>query len=287
MQIIEFFSYGLSLIIVAGWLIYCRKKVPDPFNSRRHRLSGSDVALVALVYFATQLAASAILGGQEEPSQQRVFFFHLIHCLSQILVIAVIIYVAKKRFHNGLAGMGLTVAQLPKTIALAGAYFVAAFGLAGLTLFITMYICSLAGYENVQQHMILELLADNPTLSFKILLIVSPAILAPITEELLFRGILQNSLLKLLTRKHATTALAIEADASDASTPRPIVRWAAIVIVATIFAIFHMDWQHWPALFVLGICLGYSYERHGNILIAIIAHALFNTLPIVAILYLS
>jgi membrane protease YdiL (CAAX protease family) len=41
-----------------------------------------------------------------------------------------------------------------------------------------------------------------------------------------------------------------------------------------------LNWQHVPALFVLGMYLGYFYERYGNLLIPIFVHCMFNILPL-------
>ncbi len=70
---------------------------------------------------------------------------------------------------------------------------------------------------------------------------------------------------------------------------RPVHRWAGILITAAIFAAVHMlmapgaaDW--FPVLFLLGIGLGYLYERTGNLWSDMTLHATFNT---VSVLYIT
>ena len=60
--------------------------------------------------------------------------------------------------------------------------------------------------------------------------------------------------------------------------------WLAIAITSVLFAFIHADPEHWPALFVLAMGLGYSYEKSGSLFRPIFMHAMFNGLTIVAAL---
>jgi membrane protease YdiL (CAAX protease family) len=51
--------------------------------------------------------------------------------------------------------------------------------------------------------------------------------------------------------------------------------WAAIVVTACLFASVHAMWT-WPPIFILALCLGYAYERTGNLWVPILIHASFN-----------
>jgi len=87
-----------------------------------------------------------------------------------------------------------------------------------------------------------------------VLAIVSTVVLAPLSEELFYRGLIQ-SMLRRYTR-------------------RP---WAAILITSGIFAAVHWPLvQDMPALFVLSVALGYNYARTGRLVAPIVIHALFN-----------
>lgn len=77
--------------------------------------------------------------------------------------------------------------------------------------------------------------------------------------------------------------------AADLQYIRPVHRWGGILISAGIFAAVHMvmaqgalDW--FPTLFLLGIGLGYLYERTGNLWSDMTLHATFNT---VSVLYIT
>ncbi len=77
-------------------------------------------------------------------------------------------------------------------------------------------------------------------------------IVAPVTEELLFRGIILRGRL---------------------SRHRP---WVAIFLTSLLFAVVHMNpWQFLPPL-LLGLALGWFYVRTGSVPLCILAHALSN-----------
>ncbi len=82
-------------------------------------------------------------------------------------------------------------------------------------------------------------------------------IIAPITEELLFRGIILRG---LLSRHRPATA---------------------VVITAILFTVLHLNpWQFLSALF-LGIVLGWFYVRSGSVAICILGHAIYNSTIVV------
>ena len=61
----------------------------------------------------------------------------------------------------------------------------------------------------------------------------------------------------------------------DASRPRWVQAWLAILITSALFAIVHPLWTA-PIIFFLSVALGYVYERTGNLWVPIGLHALFN-----------
>ncbi|RME38375.1 MAG: CPBP family intramembrane metalloprotease, partial [Planctomycetota bacterium] len=83
---------------------------------------------------------------------------------------------------------------------------------------------------------------------------ISAALVAPLAEELFFRGLVQTFLLNVLGS-----------------------RWAAIVIAAAMFGGVHFTQPHAvPALIALGLVLGYAYECSGALWTPVVLHALFN-----------
>jgi membrane protease YdiL (CAAX protease family) len=90
------------------------------------------------------------------------------------------------------------------------------------------------------------------TLPNQILLFVAVAIIAPLLEELLFRGLLQKSLSHKL----------------------PI--WAAIAISALVFGVMHMDFYAMPPLIMMGAIFGVIYHLTGSLRVTILLHLINN-----------
>lgn len=86
-------------------------------------------------------------------------------------------------------------------------------------------------------------------------------VLAPITEELLFRAFAQGELMGGARRR--------------------TVRLTVIAIVAGLFAAFHMDATGAPSIFLAGIALGALVERWRSIRVSIALHMGVNLVPVV------
>jgi uncharacterized protein len=98
-----------------------------------------------------------------------------------------------------------------------------------------------------------ELFAAIPkTLPNNILLFFAVAVFAPLLEEFLFRGLLQNSLMPLMPAA------------------------AAILLSAAIFAGVHMDKMAFAPIFILGAAFGYLYHVTGSLRVCILMHMINN-----------
>jgi len=90
-----------------------------------------------------------------------------------------------------------------------------------------------------------------------LLIIFSATLLAPLLEEIVFRGLVQTALLGALRR-----------------------RWVVVLLAAGLFAGIHVGSaapQALAGLWVLGIVLGWVYERTGSLLPCVIVHVGFNS----------
>ncbi len=106
-------------------------------------------------------------------------------------------------------------------------------------------------------HDLLQALVDTSSPWATAGILVSALMLAPVLEEAMFRGLIQTTLLELGGRHK---------------------RWSVVVIVAAWFALIHLGvpWQALPVLFVLGLILGWLYERTGSLLPSVLVHVGFN-----------
>lgn len=113
-------------------------------------------------------------------------------------------------------------------------------------------------------HTLLEQLGPEPGLAAIVQIAGVAVLVGPFLEEVVFRGLLQTLLIDTLGRRF---------------------RWTAVLIAAAVFALIHagpVSWHGWPGLFVLGVVLGWLYERTGSLLPCYLAHALFNAANIAA-----
>ena len=124
----------------------------------------------------------------------------------------------------------------------------------------------------IESHSLLRELGDSAEPMTLWLTIAMAVVIAPLTEEILFRGLLQGA----LSRLH-------------------LWRWSPIIISAAIFALVHLSTranaaagesslaqvETIPPLFFLGLVLGYSYEKSGSLYRPIWIHVGFNALSMI------
>lgn len=118
-------------------------------------------------------------------------------------------------------------------------------------------------------HPMLRVIIDSDSLPASALLMLSALVAAPILEEMIFRGLIQTVLLRLL------------------GIP---MRWGVVFIAALVFVSIHVggvSWQTLPGLFVLGLVLGWLYERSGSLWPSIVVHIGFNALNVAVALSIS
>lgn len=107
--------------------------------------------------------------------------------------------------------------------------------------------------QYVQYHQMLIALTEF-TPAWRMAVVFVTVILAPVAEELFFRGLLQS-----MFRRYLGNA------------------WGSILITSALFAIVHVPhYDTMPALFLLSVVLGYNYERCGRLYAPILIHVIFN-----------
>jgi membrane protease YdiL (CAAX protease family) len=198
------------------------------------------------------------------PGWKNAFAENLIICLGGIPALAMIVFIAKVHFARGLKGLGLN----PRTI---GRDLVAAFLnlltimpiVLGLIIATTIAGKLIVGPQfEMPKHEELNEIINYSEIPLRVLIVISTILIVPFTEEMIFRGMLQTLFRSYLARP-----------------------WPAIILASIIFIIFHENPQHWPALFALSMCLGYSYEKSGSLFRSILIHAMFNALSVISSLF--
>jgi len=115
-----------------------------------------------------------------------------------------------------------------------------------------VYVFSILGISP-RYHPVLEHQESfSPT--WRALSIVSTVVLAPLAEEVFFRGLLQS-----MIRRYLRSG------------------WLAVLIASALFAAMHLNQpQAIGSLFALAVAMGYNYERTGRLFAPILIHAIFN-----------
>ncbi len=117
----------------------------------------------------------------------------------------------------------------------------------------------LATKNQIPVQQILQVIAKTHSGWVLALAAVVAVVIAPMSEELLFRGFLQPALRRWTGR------------------------WLAIVLSAAFFAAAHMDLYAMPSLLVLGIALAYVYDRTRSLAAPVALHMAFNGLTLLSI----
>jgi membrane protease YdiL (CAAX protease family) len=159
-------------------------------------------------------------------------------------------------------------------------------------------------WQHPAEHDLLKAMGEAGSAA-RLLLVVAAVVVAPVWEEVLFRGHFQTILrTTFFSRRRQpaaagafevirtdpapapeTAPLPIDAPVNSAEpadtdpNPRSATReaWAAIALTSVAFAVVHDAWT-WPPIFVLSLGLGWVYERTRNLWVPTVIHALFNAL---------
>jgi membrane protease YdiL (CAAX protease family) len=169
------------------------------------------------------------------PTKPQIYLFSFLGP-GAIAIAAYFLALAPRREHGPralgvLAGLGAWIAVFP---------------LVALTLVGWNALLELFGYAWEEQRVLTDLRAE-PVVFF-----LSAVVLAPVCEEVMFRGLLYPAL------------------------KNKIGVGLSMAVTAALFAMVHWHLQTFPPLFVLGLALAHLYERTGTLAAPISFHAMFN-----------
>jgi membrane protease YdiL (CAAX protease family) len=165
--------------------------------------------------------------------------------VANIVSIALIIAVVLGFYKDKLASLGFTTKKIPKALLYGVIGFIVAFIIAGIV-----------GYPIQQQFGVdptQEALSQTASVPGLLpLLFLSGVIIAPIAEEIVFRGYLYKAFRDRFKPSYA------------------------IFLSAALFSAIHLELLAAAPLFVIGIVLAYVYEKTGNLMAPITLHVLNN-----------
>jgi membrane protease YdiL (CAAX protease family) len=268
----EAMMLGLVSLGVCALVVWIVRRAVQPAKlslaktpGRPNTVNPAHILILLLVWQGSGQAAAHLLAHllANRPANLDI----LVALIRQTVWLGASLAVAAVNFRHGLArGLGLSLRHWLYDSGRG------VFGyLAVLPICFGLFLASKAMYgsihhQPVPEHQMLVAIRQV-SLPWQAMVVVSAVVLAPLCEEVFCRGVLQS-----MFRRY---------------TARP---WAAIVLSSVVFAMLHWDnlapggaaagWVQLPAIFALGIVLGYNYERSGRLVAPILIHALFNAVSV-------
>ncbi len=286
-----------NLIFLAGLILFARWLLKTSLGAKaladsvpRRNNMPIYLPFVPLFIWFVAISLTASIGQKlfgDLQGWQNDFLDNLILCIGELTAIAVIIFLARVHFVRRLKGFGLNVKTIIKDFFVAFVNLLTVWPLITAAIILTMFFGELIwGREyQMQQHQQLKLITEYSQLPPRILIIVVAVVIAPLLEEMLFRGFFQTMIrsyldaFSSLVARRSSLGSRVTGHGSRATNC-----WLAILISSALFTTIHANTGHWPALFVLGVCLGYAYEKSGSLFRPIFIHSLFNAVSIIATL---
>jgi membrane protease YdiL (CAAX protease family) len=267
-MLIDFLVFLPGVLLFGIWLLktsFGRNALADSPPRRNNMPSYLPFVPFFIWVGVTSLSAAAtekLLPSLQD--WQKAVLDNLILFFAAIIAIVIIVVLARESFARRLKGFGLDAATIYKDFPAALLNLFTVWPLITAALLLTMYLGTLIMGPDfqIQPHEELEMISTYAQLPLRVLIIVIAAVVVPVFEEMLFRGMFQTMLRSILKSP-----------------------WLAIAVSSVLFVMAHANPGHWPGLFVLSMCMGYSYEKSGSLLRPIFIHALFNTVSIVGTLY--
>lgn len=248
-------AFGGALLFSAvlgscfAWvLLFQRHSQGLPLLERREEtrterpLGAVAVAAIWAGISLTDRVLADIAGRQAEPTT-RLLAFALLLSLGVLTVVALLLF-GNGRFRW--QDVGFDRGRLQESLELGiGALFVVVLPTA-LILLATLPLRNVA-----TQHTLLRLLGETLDVRVVAMLAFTAVVVAPLSEELLFRVTLQGWLTSRMDPSKGVT------------------------IVSVLFAAIH-GWRDGLALLPLAFVLGYIYERRNDFVAVVVTHGLFN-----------
>ena len=261
----------VGLTIMLKWVVdtHFGKTALPQIHRRRNRMSFYTPLIPFAVWLLSGLAFAYMIASYESSlsdyHQELLKLF--LSLVISILILILCVFIIRRNFVRGFKGIGFRTGSILKDFAMGLARIIVLFPLISLTLLVTVavgqYITGNPEWT-IDRHQGLEMLEKYPQLSMKIILIVLSVVIAPVLEEILFRGLFQTMMRNFVSNP-----------------------WFAIFATSILFAMAHDNPLHWPTIFVLSAGLGYAYEKSNSLWQSIFMHTLFNAVSVIGTLYLA
>lgn len=278
----DFWTQALFLtplaVVAFVWITYRRYLAPEVFRDAPQRPPGIDASdllmglglmllgMVAMSFIARSLLPNLPTDGTLTPRQHS--YRSLLGQACTQLPVALLLVTRSFQHGAGFAGVGLIFKHPIRYILTAFAAFLIGTPLV-LWITHTAAAIALAFGQTLPEvgHQTLEQLTHSSDTVAIVLIALSAIVFAPILEELIFRGLLQNALTNMFGRTSQG-------------------KWQAIILTSILFTLIHTTaaWHTLPGLFALSLILGWLFEKRASIIPSIILHLTFNAFNITMVL---
>lgn len=210
------------------------------------------IGVLAYIYLPSAIQGLLSTSPQAAVTQKMLLLNIVLTCALLTLVLGIIV----GRLINPLDLFGLR-RKSPRTIFLtAGAALLALIPLVFFALLFTQYVVG-----QTPEQPLMQFLRSHKDWADRSLLIFTAVILAPVSEEIIFRGYVYG-----VARRYAG-------------------RWFALIFSALFFGTIH---GHAPSLIpltLLAVCLTLAYEFTGSLWTTMLMHGAFNSITIIAAIW--
>lgn len=251
---------GVILLIV---YVYLRSKGRELIKpTHKHKTSKWDFldvakVVITLFFFGHLLSLGEIffkkIFGVRPLSEDIRMLFHT--SFSDILIIGLVVCFVIKKYGQKISEVGLSLKDWGRNILIGFLGYIAILPILAIVLFGVVWVIELIGWRPPVQPVVgLFLRQTNPKVLFYMTVFVS--IMGPLAEEIFFRG---------FTYKAIRGKLGVK---------------ASLLVVAVLFAWLHADVVGFFPILVLGILLGFLYEKTGSLIPSFTVHILHNSLTV-------
>lgn len=257
-----FFGLGATLLLVYFGLRLggVRPVGREPLNKVSWTLGALVKGLVIAFFMMVviSVAASIMLSGLGLPKEAALI---IIGMGVNILTVVAVLFMLRYEYGVNFAAIGLSLKKPLRNVGYAFLTYIAMIPVFAVVGVAWKWFGEQIGLEYEPQIVVAWLLTSDSVLTI-VLVIVSAVVVAPIVEEFFFRCFTYPALRRRL-----------------GVTP-------AILITSAYFALIHLDFFAFMPVFVLGVALGFLYERRQNIVAPAAMHFFHNARAIGLILLL-
>lgn len=249
------FVIGITIDFILIFLVQTRRLAPALAGRNRVANSPFKAFHVQLVMAVTLFfALAAAFQTSTEPVQDRVLISGaLLYAVMACVAISFCLLYSRVSFKDAFLAPSCSTWRAAKKGLL--------YGLAVIPPIAGLSICVSAAFEALgipaQPQALFEWLKGEPALGPRLFMMAAAVVIAPVAEELLFRGVLFAAVLK--TRAFMPAAL----------------------LTGFYFALVHLHALSFLPLLALGVAFAAGYAATGSIVTPIVMHAVFNTASLV------